>query len=87
MVNVALHTDADPTRRRLNRGHRQLGHRRWGDPIQRQVDVACNIETPCHDVAQDRAVWAEMEAGFVARVLRRVHTEPLPRHRCVLQEN
>lgn len=72
--------------RRPNRGHRLLGGRGWDDPVQWHVDAVCGVETPWHQVAHDRAQRAAMQAGFVARVLRRAPEEPLSRTRWMMQE-
>lgn len=53
-------SDSDPQRNTLIRGHRRLGKRRWEDPVQRRSEAAM-------------ARWAELDAGFIAKLLRR-HT-------------
>lgn len=85
-VNAVLRTEADPMCRRLNRGHRQLGRRSWGDAMQGEVDAVRSVETSWHEVAQDRAEWAGLQAGFVARVLRLAQEEPLPWTRWMMQQ-
>lgn len=62
---------SDPTRRRLNGGHRCLGRRRWDDLVQRHVDAAKGEDTPWHEATQVRDAWCAMEADFVAGALRR----------------
>lgn len=69
----------DPTRRRLKCGHWCLGRRRWDDAIQKHADSACREEVPRHEVTGDPGAWSALEAGFVARVMRRTPKPSLPR--------
>lgn len=55
---------------RLGRGHRELGKRRWDEPLQRHLADA-GMEIPCYDVASDRIVWNSLELAFAARTTRR----------------
>lgn len=77
-LHAVLLQRRDPTRRRLSRGHCCLGRRCWDDPTQRHMDTTNGEEVPWHEAANDRSAWSALEAGFVARVLRRATSAMMP---------
>lgn len=54
----------------IQRSHTRLGHRRWDDVLQSDVESIAGKETHRMDAAPNRDWWTERDVGLVERVRR-----------------
>lgn len=71
VVKAVLFSEAEPSRGRLDCGHRPLSKQRLDEAIQRAFGACLGEELSWHEVAEDRDMWRTMGTEFVRRVLRR----------------
>lgn len=82
-----LERPADPGRCHLRRGHRALGKRRWGDPLQSHADTSTGDDVSLTRVAPDKDQWGALDTHVVAKMLRRSPKSQLPKTRWMICED